>query len=184
MKKVIFISAILIILGLVVGGFFYWWQDQADIRELNENLPEGVKVVKSLFGDEYKMVNKIDDYEFKIPPEWQGIKEIEYIPEREVEEYKVVSVWFESPDRKDVGIDVYKEINTDLETWAERLLDTFGLDGLLKKETIDGLNILKVKDEEYLGGTYIYFLKSDSMVYVLSSSSEEFIHYIITHGKW
>ncbi len=182
MKKIILF---VVVLGLAGAGFFYWWNNQADVRELNKTLPEGVKVVKSLFGNEYKVVNKIDGYEFKIPSEWKGIKEIEYIPEREAEEYKVASIWFENQDRKDVGVDVYKEVDTDLETWARELLDTFGLNGLLEKETIEGLNILKVKDEEYLGGTYVYFLKSDStIIYVFSSGSEEFIHYIITNGKW
>lgn len=63
MKKIIFSVIALVLVG---GGFFYWWQNQADARELNKTLPEGIGVVKSLFGfgDEYKVVNKIDNYSF------------------------------------------------------------------------------------------------------------------------
>ncbi len=67
MKKLIFWVVSVAVLVLAAGGFFYWWQNQADVRELNKTLPEGVRVVKSLIGSEYKIVNKIDGYEFKIP---------------------------------------------------------------------------------------------------------------------
>ncbi|RLC35198.1 MAG: hypothetical protein DRZ76_00845, partial [Candidatus Nealsonbacteria bacterium] len=90
-KKIVFL---LVVLGLIGGGFFYWWQNQADVRELNKTLPEGIRVEKSLFGEEYKVVNHIDGYEFKIPPEWKGGKEIEYIPERiEKEKYKMAGIY-------------------------------------------------------------------------------------------
>ena len=185
MKKVIFL---IIVLGFVGGGFFYWWQNQADIRELNRTLPEGVKVVKSLFGDEYRIVNKIDDYEFKIPPEWQGMKEIEYIPERIVEDMKVASVGIEGIEGigRIMSIDVYivNQLDINLETWAENLLNKFGLSGELIQENINEYNILSMIEKEHLGGTYVYFLKNNSKVYVLNGASEEFIRHIITHGKW
>ncbi|MDO8659513.1 MAG: hypothetical protein Q7K54_02830, partial [Candidatus Parcubacteria bacterium] len=66
-KKIVLL---VVVLGLFGGGFFYWWNNQADVRELNKTLPEGVKVVKSFFGGEYKVINKIDGYEFKVPKEW------------------------------------------------------------------------------------------------------------------
>lgn len=61
--KAVFIFAIILILG--TGGFFYW-QNQKDVRGLNKNLPKGVKVEKSLIGNEYRVANKIDGYEFKV----------------------------------------------------------------------------------------------------------------------
>ena len=65
-KKIIIIISIVLI--LVAGGGFFWWNgNQKDVRELNKNLPEGVRVMKSLIGNEYKVVNKIDGYEFKVP---------------------------------------------------------------------------------------------------------------------
>lgn len=67
------VAALLIIAG---GGIFLWNENQKDVRELNKNLPEGIKVTKSLFGNEYRVVNKIDGYEFSMPiasEEWEGL---------------------------------------------------------------------------------------------------------------
>jgi len=61
---------------LIIAGVFYW-NDRADIRGLNKNLPEGIKVVKSLM-EEYWVINGIDGYEFRIPEDWKGIEEIKY----------------------------------------------------------------------------------------------------------
>ena len=181
-KKVIFS---IIILALIGGGFFYWQNNQADVRELNKTLPEKVKVVKSLFGDEYKVVNGIDGYEFKIPPEWQGIKEIEYIPEREVEGYRVASVGLGSKSEDIFSIDLYfVQQDIDLTQWADKLFQKFGLEGVFDTDSINNFKVVKTIEKKYLGGTYVYFLESNSKIYVFNSSSEEFIQYIISHGKW
>ena len=68
------------VLLLISGGVFYWQNNQKDVREFNKNLPVGVKVAKNIFGfgQEYKVVNKIDGYEFKVPSAWKGIEKIEY----------------------------------------------------------------------------------------------------------
>ena len=68
------------VLLLISGGVFYWQNNQKDVRELNKTLPVGVKVAKNLFGfgNEYKVINKIDGYEFKVPSAWKGIEKIEY----------------------------------------------------------------------------------------------------------
>lgn len=68
------------VLLLIFGGVFYWQNNQKDVRELNKNLPKGVMVAKSIFGfgNEYKVINKIDGYEFKVPSAWKGVKKIEY----------------------------------------------------------------------------------------------------------
>jgi len=78
MKKIILIVIGLILIG---AGLFYWWQNQADVRELNKDLPDGIKVVKSILGEEYRVVNKIDGYNFEIPIEaksWNKIGSVEY----------------------------------------------------------------------------------------------------------
>jgi len=81
MKKLAFAVVSISILILAAGGFFYWWQNQTDVRALNKTLPEGVRVVKSLVGGEYRIVNKIDGYEFKIPPKMTNLKEVKYYEE-------------------------------------------------------------------------------------------------------
>src|SRR3972149_11519191 len=83
MKKIVFAVVSISILILVAGGFFYWWQNQTDVRALNKTLPDGVKVVKSLIGNEYGVKNKIDGYEFKIPPKMTNLKEVKYYEEKD-----------------------------------------------------------------------------------------------------
>lgn len=68
MKKKAFIAGgIILTLALGGGGVFLWQKSQVDVQTLNKTLPEGVRVTKSLLGNEYRVVNKIDGYEFGIP---------------------------------------------------------------------------------------------------------------------
>ena len=189
MNKKIFFGAVILFLVLVAGGFFYWWQNQADVRALNKTLPEGVRLVKSLTGDEYRVVNKIDEYEFEIPREWKGIEEIEYIPEREVEKYIVSSIGLEGVNNfaTPFSIDVYNIENqsgVDLMFWAQELWNLFNLDGELQQDIVQNISVVKVFEGKNLGKTYVYFLKSGAKIYVLNNTSEEFIRYIISNGKW
>jgi len=182
-KKIII--PIIAILLLILGGVFYW-KNQQDVKELNTNLPEGVRVVKTLNG-KYKVVNKIDGYEFKVPEEWGGIEEIEYIAERNINNMKVVSIGLEGVNgyARILSLDVYYlNGDVDLKQWAKNLLNTFELKGILLEETIKNFTTIKTKEEEHLGGTYIYFLQNDLKVYVLNNGSEEFIQDIIINGKW
>ena len=184
-KKIILLVVVLVLIG---GGFFYWWQIQADIRELNKTLPEGVRVVKSLFGNEYKVVNKVDGYELKIPPEWMGIKEIGYIPERTEEGYTATSIGIEGKEGigRSVGIDRYKSGRDvgDLGSWAKTNFETFGLMGDFIKDKTGEFDSIKTQENVHFGGEYIYFFKKDFVIYTITGGSEDFIRYIITNGKW
>ena len=184
-KKIVLSVAVL---GLLGGGFFYWWNNQTDVRELNKTLPKGVKVAKSLFGNEYSVVNKIDNYSFKVPAEWKGVKEIEYIQNRQVDDYNVASVGVKglSGSGTILSLDVYSGIQPDinLEQWAANLFSKFELTGEFKKQDMGIFPVVKVKEEEHLGGTYVYFLKNNSKIYVINGGSEEFIKEIILNGKW
>ena len=183
-KKLIIL--IVLVFLLTIGGVFWWW-NQRDARELNKNLPEGVRVVKTLGGD-YKVVNKIDGYEFKIPSEWEGIEEIEYIPTNKEEEYLVTSINIKSLEAKKggVGIDQFqitdKEFN--LETSVKRILEEYGLSGNLIHDVIEGNEIIKVQENVHLGGEYIFFLKENSSIYAITGRSEKDIKEIISNGKW
>jgi len=192
MNKKIFLGAAVLALVLVVGGFFYyWWQNQTDVRELNKTLPEGVRVVKSLIGNEYRIVNKIDGYEFETPIQWAGFeKEIEYIPEREVSDFKVIgSLGFEgkAPIARPFSIDVYDisdQLDADLIVWAKTLWTTFSLNGELQRDIVQNVPVVKVFESEHLGNTYVYFMKQNTKIYVFNNKSEEDIRYIISNGKW
>ncbi len=186
-KKVIFYLITALTLIIIAGGFFWWWQNQKDVRELNKNLPEGVRVVKN-FAREYKVVNKIDGYEFSVPKEWGGIKEIEYIPERTVKELVVTSIGIEGRkgEARDIAIDRYKlqDKSIELESWAKELFNVLNLSGKFNKDTIREIEIIKTQEQEHLMGMHIYFLKKNTIVYVISGGSEKLIRDIITAGRW
>ncbi len=192
-KKIVLLF---VVLGLVGGGFFYWWQNQADVRELNKTLPEGIRVEKSLFEEEYKVVNHIDGYEFKIPPEWKGVKEVEYVPESEfeylkrekAEEVKITAIYVEGEGgyAESISIDLYKlkQQPSGLKLWAQNLFQDMGLEGEFTEEDIGGFKTVKTQENIHLGGTHIYFLENNLKIYVFNGWSIEFIEYIIANGKW
>jgi len=179
---------LIVVLVLGGGGFFYW-QNQADVRELNKNLPDGVKVEKSLFGNEYKVVNKIDGYEFTLPQEWNGVGEIEYISERSAQGYTGTSINIEGNTGmgKSIGIDRYTSggnMNTELKLWAEENFLAFDLTGDFDHTKVVDFDVVKIQETVHLGGEYVYFLRNDSIIYTLTSPSENTIKYIISNGKW
>jgi len=186
-KKSLIFVIVLIIAVLAGGGFFYWWQDQSDVRELNKTLPKGIIVEKSLIGGEYKVVNKIDGYEFKIPKEWQGITEIGYIPERTEQGYSGTSLNIDGKEGigRTIGIDYFKaNDNSDLLAWAQGMFNVVGLVGNFTTERIGNFEIVKTQENIHFGGEYLYFFKKNKVVYSLTGPSEELIRYIITNGKW
>ena len=183
-KKLIIL--VIFVLLLIVGGVFYWW-NQKDIRELNKNLPEGIRVVKTLYGD-YKVVNKIDGYEFKIPREWKGIEEIEYTAEQIEKGYTFTTIELEGEkgESRIMVINRFKIEKTDinLELWAESNFESFGLIGNFSKDNVGKFEIVKTKEDIHLIGMNVYFFKTNSEIYAITGGSEEFIKYIISNGKW
>jgi len=177
-----------LVLSLFGGGFFYWWNSQADVRELNKTLPKGVSVAKSLFGNEYKVINKIDDYEFKVPNEWRGVREVEYIPNRTEGGYTATSIGIEGNEGagRIISVDRYKSGGdmSNIKSWAETNFKTFELVGDFKEDTIGEFDIVKTEENVHLGGMLIYVFKKDKAIYAIVNGSEEFIKYIILNGKW
>lgn len=189
MSKKIALILIIVVLGLIGGGFFYWWQGHADERALNKTLPEGVRVDKCLLSGDWRVINEIDGYEFKVPNEWKGVKEIKYISEREEIGYTGTSLNLEGRESSGrvIGIDQFKsggDMSVDLESWAKTQSDTFGLFGSFSKDKIGGFKIVKTQENVHLGGEYTYFLKQDRVIYSITGPSEKFIKEIILNGKW
>lgn len=185
-KKIV---PLFIVLILAAGGFFYWQNSQKDVKELNKTLPKGVKVVKSLFGNEYRVVNKIDGYEFKVPKEWMGVEEVDYVPVREEKGYVGTSLNTrgKESDGRVVGIDQFESggnMNDDLERWAKSQSDAFGLSGDFVKIKINGFEVVKTQENVHFGGELTYFFRKGKFIYSLTSPSEDFIKYIILNGKW
>jgi len=188
MKKFIFLVVSVVVLVLVAGGFFYWWQNQTDVRALNKTLPEGVRVVKSLLGNEYGVINKIDKYEFKIPSEWKGLKETAYMPERTEMEYTGASIDMSGNEggSRIATIDRFKinDQSVNLKSWAQKEFETFGLVGDFSDDKVGEFEIVKTREEIHLVGMAVYFFKKDLAIYAITNGSEEFIRYIIANGKW
>jgi hypothetical protein len=184
------IGILVFVLVLAGGGFFYWQNNQKDIRELNKNLPAGVKVVKNMFGfgNEYKVINKIDGYEFKVPSAWKGVEGIEYVPERtEARDYIFTSIELKGKEGtgRIIGINLFKLQNSgvNVEEWAKTSLGISGISSNFNKDKIGGFEIIKTQEQIGTIG-YIYFFKKNNIIYTITGGSEEFIREIISNGKW
>ncbi len=187
-KIIILIVLILILFG---GGFFWWWQDQADVRKLNENLPEGVRVVKSLFGREYKVINKIDGYEFKVPKEWEGFEKIKEIEYNEWKENELITREAEVGLKGEKGllaISVSQLIQEDtglksfVENWSQAYIPYPTRE--MSSEMMSDFEVIKIQDKEHLASLKFFFFKSNSKIYRISLIEDKFIKEIILNGKW
>jgi len=188
MKKKIFILVIVFAVLAIAGSIFYYWQSQKQVWALNKTLPKEVRVGKSIFGNKYKVVNKIDGYEFKIPEQWAGIKEIEYIPKEEASGYVASTIYLEGNvgGSRIVTVNKFnaKEGSIDLKRWAENFFDEFGLVGDFTEEWVGNIKIVKTTEEKHLLGMYVIFFEKDEKFYRLINGSEEYIKQIINSGKW
>src|SRR3989338_4486452 len=150
MNKKTAIAIFILVLIFSGGGFLLWQNSKAAVKDLNATLPEGVRVVKSLFGNEYRVVNKIDGYEFKVPIAWEGLKEIGYLPESSDLGYLGASLNFEGKEGllTATAIDRIqaKEENLDLEQWTKKAFETFGLVGNLSLDKIGDIEIIKAQE--------------------------------------
>jgi hypothetical protein len=190
-KKIIFL--IIIVLIIAAGGFF-WWQSQEEVRELNKNLPEGVRVVKSLFGP-FEVINERYNYIVRLPKEQKKISTIEYLEKKDEEMRYICTVCkeasiillgsigkektnliLESYKPKDGNIDLEKFIQEGNPTWLRRVE--------VKKEKLNDVDVIKVSREFEWGRLYHYFFKGTSNFYRVEFISEEFIQKVILNGRW
>lgn len=186
--KVKFVFLAVVVL-LIAGGVFLFLENQNTVKELNKNLPEGVKVVKSLFGNEYTVVNKADGYEFRIPTNWSKPTEIGYVPERTEQGYAVTSITVTGSSKfdQDVTVDRFTAPppSPDLETWAKTSFETLGLVGTnFSKAKVGDFEIVKTQEEVHFLGDFIYWFQTDSVVYAITSGWEEDIKNVIANGSW
>ena len=189
MKKIIFL--VLVILLISAGGFFWWQESQKDVKELNKNLPDGIKVTKSFLG-EYKVINKIDGYEFKAPKEWRGVGNIDRYEVSKNSNRLII----ESPPAfvtDLIALDRYKEEVEELKPWIIDLYRSLlGIEGGLtgyeiQEEELGSLKVIKLKEiSPTVSISYFFQNKNKSTIYELRSViwTEESIREIITNGKW
>ncbi len=175
---------------LVGGGVFLLQENQKAVASLNETLPEGVRVEKSLFGNEYKIVNKIDGYEFTVPKEWVGVQKVEYIKQDKNEnKYETASIEITGVEGigRLIGVDKFniQEFESkNLENTAREIFEYYELTGEFSKDPVGNIEIVKTRSDTQLLGMYVYFFKTNSAIYGVTGGSEEYIRKIISSGKW
>jgi len=187
MAKTPALFVLIFIALLVLGGVFLWQKDQAEVKELNKDLPEGVSVVKSFLKDDYRVVNKIDGYEFGLPEEWMGLTEIRYIPETEEENYAVASINIKGLEgqARFISIDKFKVVGeNNLQYWATKIFNDYELSGDFISDNVGGRGVVIVQENIHLAGMYVYFFQDEAAIYSITGGSEEFIQEIILSGKW
>jgi hypothetical protein len=184
MKKILLIFIILTVIGAII---FYWWNNQSDIRDLNEGLPEGIRIEKSLFGfgKDYKIVNKIDRYEFKMPREWTIIEEIEYFPKNIEENYMVSSIYIDGNEGiiniAQFDID---NANINLLSWVENYFNASEVKNNFEEGEVNKFKIVKTLEFDLGLMGNMYFLKKGNVIYGISSPSENLIKEVISNGSW
>jgi hypothetical protein len=184
LKKIIFLFLVVILLA---GGLFYYWRSQENVRALNKTLPKGVRVEKSLFGNSYKVVNKIDGYEFEVPKAWKGVQKIEYIPSTPGEKYSINSINLRGVAGVTnlVAVDkVNTEQNPEIRKWAGNIFNEYGFTGEFLSDRVGDEDVVKTQENIHLAGMYVYFFSKDASIYIITNGSEEFIKEIILSGKW
>jgi hypothetical protein len=184
-NKTVLITAVLLLIIIVLGLFFYYWNGQKEIRILNEGLPEGVGVVKTIT-NEYKIENDLDGYKFRIPKEWEGVGEIFYTPQRTENSYTTATIELEGKEGGSIILIVNKFHGDDeeLTEWAENNFNNFELVGNFSEDNVNGIEVVKTTEDVHLLGMWVYFFEKDGFVYAITNGSEDYIKYIIANGEW
>jgi len=182
--KQIMLPFLLLIIFSAVG--FFYWKEQQIIKDLNKNLPEGIRIEKALIGD-YKIINEINDYSFETPNSWKGIEEIKYLTERESKGYKFSSINIKGKVSEGGVVAVIKfesKPGVDLTTQANSFFTAFELEGSFTENNIETINTVISKNNPGLMGIDASFFQKDNYTYLITCESEDFIEEIILNGEW
>jgi len=191
MRKKVIILTILISL-LIAGGIFWWWQSGEELRELNKNLPEGIRVIKT-FSGEYEIINKKDDYKINWPKKklgnvfYEEIQDLEEImPPYFPEEIKNLFI-----SRTDLVLGEYSILpelridcfnlknNIDLRKILEALKKSPFANKKMGLEKIGDIEVLIVKD-----GQENYSFQINSKFYNIACEEENLCENILKTSKW
>lgn len=184
-KKIIF--SIIVISILAVGGFFCWWQNGAELRELNKNLPDGIRVVQR--NGSQVVINQKDGYEIKVPEGWGGLEKVRY---KEIENNQEKYLLLEGNNGVVIEMRQHTINEVGVEEWLEKQKEglknpRFGdFTIFLGEEKIGNYEILKLKNESPIVGTiFTYLFKKDSQIYeIYTDCSEESIRDVILNGTF
>jgi hypothetical protein len=186
MKKILLGLGILALIGAIA---FYWWNNQSNVKDLNENLPEGVRIEKDLvgFGNGYKIVNKIDGYEFKTPKEWDKyeLNVLYQNLDKEIFGFSGSAINLKDKEIENNNLTInsflIEDSTENLKTKTEKIIyKSLGIEETLTPIEKIGVEILKIN----ILGNYMYFFEQQDRIYGIISPSENIIEEIITNGNW
>ena len=185
MNKKIIIAVVVLALGFASFFLLTLGPKKIELKDLEKNLPEGIKVWQ--VGNLYEVSNKTDGYILKMPETWKGFKSLSYSAEKESEEPKTLLILegLEPGDLFAVSAYQLKESKTDLESWLNQLLEkSKELNWQKEKKKAGKFNAIKVSENKYLENLVSYFFKKGDRIYEVSGFSEETIKEIVKEGKW
>ncbi len=181
-KKII--SLVVLFIFILIG--FSYWKDQQEIKELNKDLPEGIRITKGIISN-FKIINEIDNFTFEVPRKWKNIEEIKYMPQRESKGYTFssVNVKGEAPQGKVIAVVKFKnKPDVSLLNQASSFFEAFELNGSLSEEKLNGKEIVSGEKINGLMGIDASFFQNKDYIYLITCESKEFIKEVINKGEW
>ena len=182
-KQKIIVFVLLILFSI---AYSFYWKDQQAIKALNEGLPEGIRIERELIGN-YKIINEINNYTFKVPSIWKGVEEIKYLTERESLGYKFTSINIKGKTPENGVIAVVKfesKPDIDLMTQANLFFEAFELERSFTESKVKDIDTIVSKDNPDLMGIDASFFQKDNYTYLITCGSEDFIKEVILNGTW
>lgn len=174
------ITFAIIILILIAGGISFWWQNGAELRELNKNLPEGIRVVER--NGQQVVVNEKDGYEIAVPEKWGGLESVDW---RESFQFEKGIVSIEGKKYQLIEIKVFsKKEKIDMEKWIRELWKENPIiyiePTIIEEEIFNDYKMMKANS---FGGTigdlFFIYIQINSNIYEFSSDSEEIVQDVI-----
>lgn len=185
MNKKIILAVVILTLGFASFFLLTSRPKKVELKDLEKNLPEGLKVFQ--VGNLYEVLNKIDGYQLQMPKTWKGFKNLSYSAKKESKEPKTLLIMEGINEGDLLAVGAYKpeDKNADLGVWTSQLLEkSKGLDWRQEKKKVGKFNVIKVNENKYLAGLNTYFFKKDARIYEISGFSEDLVEKIIKQGKW
>jgi len=189
---------ILIIAIVIVGGFLIYKfplvetekrknletkeQEQEVVLPEEESQPsEDITIIEQPDGSRV-VRNEKEGFEIAIPKKWKEVKDMDY---REINEsrQKILSIEGDEGELAEIRFHELERLDVELEFWVKEWLRTPGRfvnPQIIGEEKIRNYNVIKVKDDDPVIGTFFfYFFKVNSKICEIYSESEETIQNMI-----
>ena len=197
-RKIILIVGLLIVLIIAGGIFYWWWEAGKQLREINRDLPEGVRV--GIKNGQQIITNERDGYEIVISEKWGELERVQHSElhvgpiyrEEGIKEIAVIALSGLLPDEEEATsffIDKHKFEKgfEDMELRAFIEINPLWLLGpavIVEEKKVGDFETLRIIKEFEWGNSYYYFFKVNSTIYSLAYMSEDLIREVILNSRW